>query len=330
MTMTTVEAQAKTRADAKAAAPAGQKGRGSTETLNGAARYRKPWVPWLWMALPLAAVCAFYIFPFFNTILLSFTNAKPLGGGRFVGLENYATLATDPTFARALVNSLVYVVCVVPFMTFLPLLLACLVRDKIPGIGFFRSLFYLPAIASVVVVSLAWTFLLKDNGAINETLMGLGITHSPLPFLSDRWGLLASSAVLTLWKGLPYYMVLYLSALANVDRSLYEAAEMDGANAFQRFWSITVPGVRIMMYLVAVLSAIGSMKVFTEVYLLSNGTGGIAGEGSTLAMYIRDVGVADTTYGSLGLGSAASVVLFLLTVGLMIASRRINRKAEEQ
>lgn len=304
--------------------------RGSTEILSGAARYRKWWVPYLWLALPLVAVCAFYIFPFANTLLLSFTNAKPLGGGHFVGLENYFTLATDSKFHQALLNSLIYVVCVVPFMTFIPLLLACLVRDQIPGIGFFRSMYYLPAIASVVVVSLAWTFLLKDNGLVNESLIGLGFINQPLPFLSERWGLLGSAMILTLWKGMPYYMILYLSALANVDKSLYEAAEMDGANAVQRFWSVTVPGVRIMIYLVAVLSAIGSMKVFSEVFLLSNGTGGIAGAATTVAMYIREVGIADTTYGSLGLGSAASVVLFLLTVGLMVASRRLNRKAEEQ
>lgn len=320
-----VRAQVGVKVHTKAAARA-RRG----QVLNGAARFRKWWVPWLWMALPLGAVLAFYIFPFGNTVVLSLTNAKPLGGGTFVGLENYISLATDQTFLNALLNSLLYVVCVVPLMTFIPLLLACLVRDKIPGIGLFRSLYYLPAISSVVVVSLSWSFLLKDNGIVNEALTSMGLLKESVPFLTDRWLLLGSAMVLTLWKGLPYYMILYLSALANVDKSQYEAAEMDGANAVQRFWGVTVPGVRIMMYLVAVLSAIGSMKVFTEVYLLSNGTGGIAGESSTLAMYIRDVGVADSTYGSLGMASAASVVLFVLTLGLMVASRRLNRKVEEQ
>lgn len=105
---------------------------------------------------------------------------------------------------------------------------------------------------------------------------------------------------------------------------------MDGAGAVRKFFHVTLPGVRLMLNLVAVLVMIGSMKVFSEVFLLTNGTGGIGGDSSTLTMYIRDVGIADSTYGSLGLGSAASVVLFLLTVGLVLLSQRINRKAEEQ
>src|SRR5699024_10928982 len=126
------------------------------------------------------------------------------------------------------------------------------------------------------------------------------------------------------------FMILYLSAVADVDNSLHEAAEMDGAGAVRRFWTVTVPGVRVMMFLVAVLAAINAMKVFSEVFLLSNGSGGIGGRASTLAMYIREVGIADSTYGSIGQGSAASVVLFLLTFGLSVASRRFSSQLEQQ
>lgn len=299
-------------------------------SLSGTARFRRWWVPYLWVAAPLAAVVAFYVYPFFNTLLLSFTDARPLGGGgNFVGLANYRDLATDSTFWQAVFNSVVYAVCVVPFLTFLPLLLALLVRDRVPGIGIFRSLYYLPAIASVVVVALSWTYLLKDDGMINTVLHAMHVIQGPLPFLTGRWWLLISSMILTLWKGLPYYMILYLSALANVDRSLYEAAEVDGAGSIRRFFTVTLPGVRIMAFLVAVLSMIGSLKVFSEVYLLSNGTGGIGGASQTLTMYIQNVGIADSTYGSLGLGSAASVALFVLTLGLILISQRLNGKAEE-
>ncbi|MFI6858822.1 carbohydrate ABC transporter permease [Streptomyces sp. NPDC050421] len=303
----------------------------SDETLNGAARFRRWWVPYVWIAAPLAAVLLFYVYPFVNTLLLSFTDARPLGGGgAFVGLDNYRTLLEDDAFAGALLNSVVYAVVVVPFLTFLPLLLALLVKERIPGIGVFRSLYYTPAVASVVVVSLAWVFLLKDDGTINTVLRWTGMVDEPVPFLTGRWWLLISAMLITLWKGLPYYMILYLSALANVDKSLYEAAEMDGAGAIRRFFTVTLPGVRIMVYLVAVLVMIGSMKVFSEVYLLSNGTGGVGGASETLTMYIQKVGIADSTYGSLGLGSAASVVLFVLTLGFLVASRRLNKKAEER
>ncbi|WP_229070691.1 carbohydrate ABC transporter permease [Actinoplanes sp. DH11] len=300
-------------------------------SLGGAARYRKWWVPYLWCVPPVAAVVAFSVYPFFNTVLLSFTDARPLGGaGGFVGLQNYQDLLRDEEFWSALLNSVVYALCVVPVLTVLPLLLALLVRDRLPGIGIFRSLFYLPAVASVVVVALAWSYLLKDDGLINALLKDTGLVQSSLPFLTGRWWVLISAMLITIWKGLPYYMILYLSALANVDRSLYEAAEMDGAGSVRKFFHITLPGVRLMMNLVAVLVMIGSMKVFSEVFLLTNGTGGIGGESSTLTMYIRDIGIADSTYGSLGLGGAASVVLFVLTVGLVLLSQRLNRKSEEQ
>ena len=285
----------------------------------------------MWAILPAAAVATFYVYPFFNTVVLSFTDAKPLGGGgAFVGLSNYLTVVADPDFHRAVVNCLVYAVVTVPLLVLLPLLLADLVQKTVPGIGVFRSLFYVPAIASVVVVALAWSFLLKDNGSINELLMAIGVVDGPVPFLTQRWWLLASSMAVSVWKGLPYFMILYLSALANVDSSLHEAAEMDGAGAVRRFWTVTVPGVKVMMFLVGVLAAINAMKVFSEVFLLSNGSGGIGGRASTLAMYIREVGIADSTYGSLGQGSAASVLLFLLTIGLILASRRFNSQIEEQ
>jgi ABC-type sugar transport system permease subunit len=279
---------------------------------------------------PIGVVAAFYLYPFANIVFLSFTDASPLSGsGDFVALENYQYLASDPEFWNAVLNSVVYAICVVPLMIALPLLLALLVKDRIPGIGLFRSLFYIPAISSLVVVSLAWTAILKDDGVVNNTLMQLHLISEPLPFLTGRWFLLFAAMAVTLWQGLPYYMVLYLSALANLDRSLYEAAAVDGAGPVRRFFTVTIPGVGIMMSLVGVLSMIGSIKIFTEVFLLSNGSGGIGSQSETLTMYIRAVGL-DPTYGSLGQGAAGSVFLFVLTLGLLLISQRLNRKAETQ
>lgn len=293
------------------------------EVLNGAARFRKPWVAYLWVAIPVIVVMTFYIYPFLNTVFMSFTNSRPLRGiGRFVEFANYEYVLSDPAFWDAVINSVVYAVCVVPLMVILPLLLALLVRDHVPGIGIFRSLYYIPAICSLVVISLAWTSLLDHQGPINNLLLSLGVIDSPIPFTSDRWLLLASAMVITLWQGLPYYMIMYLSALANVDKSLYEAAEVDGADAVRRFLTVTVPGVRVMMLLVGTLCMIGSLKVFTEVYLL----GGANSPAKTITMYLRDF--SDVTFGNLGRGSAASVFLFLLTLCFILASQRLNNKAE--
>lgn len=294
--------------------------------LSGAARFRKWWVPYVWIALPLAAVVYFYIYPFFNTLLLSFTNASPLTGqGDFVGLQSYERVLGDKKFWNATLNSLVYALLAVPLLTFLPLLLAVLVRKHVPGIGFFRSIYYIPAVSSLVVISLAWSSILKDNGMVNNFLVGIGLIDSGIPFLTGRWWLIISAVLITVWAGLPYYMIMYLAALANVDRSLYEAAEMDGAGTVSQFFHITIPGVRLMMALVATLTTIGSIKIFTELHLLSNGTGGIGGKSETLTMYIRKIGL-DPTYGSLGEGSAAAVMLFILTLGLVILQQVLNRK----
>lgn len=296
---------------------------------QGAALYRRWWVPYLWVLPAVAAVVAFSIYPFGNTIVMSFTNARPLGGDvNFVGLDNYVTMFTDPEFWRSTGNSILYMLVVVPLLTFFSLVLAVLVVKRIPGIGFFRSVYYLPAVASTVVVGLAWQMLLKDDGTINSILKSLHIVQNGIPFLSNEWLVLASAMGLTIWKGLGYYMVLYIAALANIDSSLYEAAETDGAGALRRFWHITVPGVRVMMYLVAALTAIGSLRVFTEIYLLGGANGGPGGLSATIPFYIRQVGL-DPSYGNLGLGSAASIALFVLTFGLIIASQRLNRKADE-
>ncbi|WP_270974062.1 sugar ABC transporter permease [Trueperella sp.] len=294
------------------------------ETVNGAARYRKRWVPWLWVGAPIVIVFIFYIYPFINTFILSFTDADPLSGrGDPVGLQNYMAMFKDPTFWTATLNSVVYALIVVPLMTMIPLLLAVLVKEWVPGIGIFRSLYYIPAVSSLVVISLGWQAMLKDDGWLNVLLKNIGVVDQPVPFLTGRWWLLISAMLITLWQGIPYYMLMYMAALANVDRSLYEAAEIDGANAFQRFFHVTIPGVRLMMALVATLVSIGCLKIFTEVQLLSNGTGGIGGRSQTLTMYIRGEGL-DPLYGSLGAGSAAAVFLFFITVGFIVLSQRLS------
>ncbi|WP_239519563.1 carbohydrate ABC transporter permease [Arcanobacterium phocisimile] len=159
----------------------------------------------------------------------------------------------------------------------MPLLLALLVHNKIPGIGFFRTTFYFPVIASAVVVAIVWEFLFSGSGTINEGLRFFGLIDRPIEFLSDRWLLIGCAIGLTVWKGLGYYMVVYLAALGNVGRDLHEAASLDGAGRWRRFWSVTFPGVRGPMLLVAVLICVAAMRVFTELYILSAGSGGPGG-----------------------------------------------------
>lgn len=275
-------------------------------------RRQRWYTPYLLVLPGVIWVLVFALWPFLNTVVLAFTDARPLRPVAFVGLDNFTRLASDERFGYALTTSLVYVVVCVPLLTFLPLLLALLVHRKIPAIGFFRTTFYFPVIASAVVVAIVWEFLFSSTGTINSALKFFGLADRPIEFLSDRWLLIFCAIGLTVWKGLGYYMVVYLAALGNVGRELHEAAAMDGAGAWRRFWSVTVPGVRGPMMLVSVLICVAAMRVFTELYILSSGSGGPGGRSMSMVMLIQSMGKG--LNGQIGYASAISIVLFLLTL----------------
>ncbi|MFE2910642.1 carbohydrate ABC transporter permease [Kitasatospora indigofera] len=287
---------------------------------------RRWYVPWLFLLPALAIAVCFFIVPFANTAVLSFTNASTLGGGTFTGTHNYTRLLHDDQFWQSVRNTVLYVVVVVPCLVVLPLLLAVLVQKKVAGVGFFRAVFYSPVVASMVVAGLIWSWLLSSDGLVNSVLRGLHLVAGPVPFLTDARLLLFSAMAMTVWKGLGYYMVVYLAALANVPRSLLEAAEVDGAGPVRRFRSVTLPLVRPTMVLVATLAAIGSAKVFAEVFTLSDGSAGPGGEARTLVYTIREVGLG--LGGEAGYASAMSIVLFLGTLGLSVAVTRLNSREE--
>ncbi|MGQ4415274.1 carbohydrate ABC transporter permease [Streptomyces sp. SAS_269] len=285
-------------------------------------RRQLPSGPWLFAAPGLLIAGAFVLYPFVSTVVHSFTDRRTLIPGRFVGLANFRELLHDDMFWTGLRNSFLYVVGVVPALVVLPLLLALLVQRNIPGITFFRSAFYTPVVASIVVVGLIWVWLLDERGLVNSLLETVGIGR--VGFLSDQWLLLLSAMAVTVWKGLGYYMVIYLAALANVPRELHEAAAVDGAGPVRRFLEVTVPAVRSTMVLVAALSSVAAFKVFSEVYLMAGPSGGPAGEDTTLVMLVQRTGTGLT--GRVGYASALSVVVFAVTVALMLLVLRADRR----
>ncbi|MFW6724412.1 carbohydrate ABC transporter permease [Streptomyces sp. MAR4 CNY-716] len=287
---------------------------------------RRWFVPWLFCLPGLFFAVTFFLLPFANTLVLSFTDASTLGGGTFTGLANYTRLLDDDAFWLSMRNTALYIVVVVPLLVILPLLLATLVQKRIAGIGFFRAVFYSPVVASMVVVGLIWSWLLAGDGLVNSLLRGLHIVGEPVPFLTDSRMLLLSAMAMTVWKGLGYYMVVYLAALANVPRTLLEAAQIDGAGPVRRFLSVTVPSIRGTMVLVGTLSAIAAGKVFAEVYTLSDGSAGPGAEARTLVYTIRETGLGLS--GEAGYASAMSVVLFIATLGLSVLVTRLNVREE--
>ncbi|MFJ9831149.1 carbohydrate ABC transporter permease [Streptomyces sp. NPDC101169] len=295
-----------------------------TPTPTSRIRRQLPSSPWLFAAPGLLVAGAFVLYPFVSTVVNSFTDRRTLVPGRFVGLANFRELLHDDMFWTGLRNSFLYIAGVVPALVVLPLLLALLVRRDIPGITFFRSAFYTPVVASIVVVGLIWVWLLDERGLVNSLLEAVGVGR--VGFLSDQWLLLLSAMAVTVWKGLGYYMIIYLAALANVPRELHEAAAVDGAGPVRRFLSVTVPAVRSTMVLVAALSSVAAFKVFSEVYLMAGPSGGPAGEDTTLVMLVQRTGTGLT--GRVGYASALSVVVFAVTVALMLLVLRADRKEE--
>jgi len=297
----------------------GPSARGSRVRLNGAI------APWVFLAPGLLIGLVFVYWPFLKTVVTSFTDARPFSAGQFVGLANYADVFSDPLFWVAFRNSFIYAIIVVPFMVVLPLLLALLMERIIPGTAFFRTALYTPVVASMVVVVLIWQWLFNDRGLINSLLQTLHLTGAPVHFLSNPVTLLGCAMVVTIWKGLGYYMVVYLAVLGNVPRELHEAAAMDGAGAARRFFTVTVPAMRTTMTLISVLSSVAAFRVFSEVYLLAGPTAGPGGADSTLVTLIESSGTGLSA--QLGYTSAISVILFLLTLGLLIVNLRISRNS---
>jgi len=315
----TVEAGRPPKTQGKAPLPA---------PLGTRVRTNRWFTPWVLVAPALVWLLVFNIWPSLNTVRMAFTNAKPLGGKeRYVGLRNFEQILQDDQVMNALLNSVVYMVICVPLLTFLPLLLAILVEKPLKGIAFFRTAFYTPVIASAVVVGLMWSWLLDSRGAVNNLAQALHVVTEPIPFLTDRWLVIISAISLTVWKGLGYYMIVYLAALGNVGRELHEAAAIDGAGAVRRFWSVTVPGVRGAMGLVAVLVAISALRVFSEVFILTGGKGGPGGEDLTMVMLIQQYARGFT--GNLGYASALSILLFVLTLIPMLVLARMNSKGDK-
>lgn len=283
--------------------------------------------PYLFVLPAFLIVFVFVVVAALNTFRLAFTDSTLLIPGKFIGWQNFIDIFHDEYFWTAMLNSSLYVVCVVPFMVILPLILANLVRGNSKIMGFFRTSFYMPVVMSAVVVGMIWTNLLDSKGLINSMLQTVHLIKNPIPFLTDRWLILFSAMFVTIWLGLGYYMVIYLTALANIDDSLYEAAALDGAGAIRQFMSVTIPGVRSTMMLIMMLSTIAAFRVFNEIYVLTNGTAGPGGEDITMSMLIQQQGTGIQAH--TGYASALSLIVLAVVGALLIIQQIMQKRGED-
>ena len=242
---------------------------------------------------------------------------------RFVGLANLRRLSVDPMFYRVLTTTLLYLIGIVPPVVLGSLALAVLVNRRLPGMHILRAGFYTPVLVSIVVAAIAFRWLYAENGLVNGWLGALlGDAFSPIGFLTNPALALPSVMLVTLWKGLGYYMVIFLAGLQGIPLELYEAAELDGSEGWRKHLDITLPLLRPYITLVSVISAIAATKVFEEVFLMTQG--GPADSTRTLVYYVYDQAFSELEISyACTIGLALFLLVMLLTlVRLVFAGER--------
>lgn len=293
------------------------------------ARKKRRWgmqnvTPWLFLLPSILILGIFLVFPILKAFEWSFLDYKIIAGtGEFAGLDNFKEIFSDSEFWAALTHTLVFLVIVLPLNIFLPMILAVLVNQKVKGVTTFRILYYLPVITPMVVASLMWKMLYSQDGLVSNLLVLLGVYDSPTNLLVQSSTALAAVAAITVWKGLGYYMIIYLASLQSIPGDVYESASIDGASAYHKFTKITVPMLMPSITLVSVMTIIAGMKVFEEIALTTNG--GPAGSTTTLVMYIYQKFMNV----EVSIASAAGLVLLLLAVAASLLQMKLTSKRED-
>jgi putative chitobiose transport system permease protein len=280
-----------------------------------------PLIPYVFLIPACVVLATFVLYPALKAIYLSFTNFNMIRQAEFVGFANYLNVWRDPFFWAALKNTLLYMVVVVPVLVIAPIFLAALVNKHIPGITFIRAAIYLPAITSLVISGLIWKWVYEEQGILNYVLLASGLTTDPVAFLTDPANALYSVMAVTIWSGMGYYMVIYLAGLQSIPRHLYEVAEVEGVSAWQQMIHITIPLLRPSIAVVTVMSSIAAMKVFEEVYVMTQG--GPMDSTKTLVYYLYESAFSEF---EMGYASAIGVVLFLLTLVFSLINLRFLRE----
>jgi putative chitobiose transport system permease protein len=277
--------------------------------------------PYLFLLPALVVLGMAVFYPAFQAFSLSFTqyDLDLTQTPQWVGLKNFQKLWSDKVFWQTLRNTFLYLIGVVPILVIVPLVLAILVNQKLRGIRWFRIAYYTPVIISMVVAGIAWKALYASDGILNQLLKLVGLTDG-IPWLTSPDLALWSVMVVTIWKGLGYYMVIYLAGLQGIPVDLYEAAAIDGSDGWQKHWDITIPLMRPYLSLVAVISSISAMKVFEEVYIMTQG--GPLNHSKTVVYYVYEKAFQDL---EINYASAIGLVLFLFILILSIINLKISR-----
>jgi ABC-type sugar transport system permease subunit len=260
--------------------------------------------------------------PMLWAMWLSFTTYDMLRAPRFVGLENYASLARDPIFVQALANTLVYIAGSTVLITAVGLALALAINTSGRGRRLCLAGMFLTNIMPIVAVCLVWRFLLHPHGLVNQILSPLGLGR--IDWLTNSATAMPAIIGVTVWRFAPYFMVVFLAGLLGIPREYYEAAAIDGAGVLRRFRSITMPLLMPVTFFVVVVAALLSARIFLMPFLITGG--GPGGATRVLSMLIYETGFS---YMKMGRAAAISVVLFAIAMVFTVIQMRLFMRSEE-
>ena len=282
--------------------------------------------PYLFLAPALVLLGIFVIYPIVAVVWFSFTDYDIVRPPVPVGLANYQKLVADPTFWLALTHSLVYLI-VTPILIVLSIMLAIVVNRAMRGIHIFRALYFVPAVSGSIAIGLSWTWLFDRNGFINSALLSLGLISEPVQWLATPSLVLPIAMLLTIWAGVGYYSVIFLAGLQNIPEELYDAARIDGCSDFQKHRYVSLPGLRPQIVFVAVISSLAALKVFDEIYVLTNRTGGILDSGTTIVFYLWKQAFQ---LNHAGYASAIAISLLAITLVFSVVNVRLLDRGEDE
>lgn len=274
-------------------------------------KYYKKCAPYLFLLPAGIVLLVFFFVPFFQTIGLSFFNySDSIYHPDFAGLHNYIEIFKNPVFYKVMLNTLIYLVVAVPILAIFPLFLAILINQKIRALTLYKILIYLPVIVSIVVAAIAFKWLYAQDGILNYFMQLLHLQK--LGWLTDPKYAIYSVIIVTVWKGIGYYMMIYLASLMSVPKELYEACDIDGANFWQKHLTVTVPHLMPTIALVTTISSISAMKIFAEIYVMTKG--GPLNSTKTIVYYIYE-----KAFETLDLGYASAMAVILLIIVMIFS-----------
>ncbi len=276
------------------------------------------------IALPLLSLLVFMYYPIIRSFFISLYEWNLLQKPTFNGVNNYKTLFADKVFLTSLWNTCRWVITYVPMSVVTSFLLALLLDQKLKGAGFFRTLYYLPVVAPIVVVALLWVWIYNtDYGILNFILEKL-FHIKPIGWLTDARFSLFAIAVMSVWKWAGYNMLIFLAALQGIDDSIYEAAELDGVTPWTKLFYIKIPLVMPSIYFVMLTAVIDAFQMFTEIFIMTKGGPGYSTY--TVSYYLWSCAFE---YSKMGYACAMAAVMFvIILVVTLIQNKVMDRRVQ--